>query len=49
MRVKALSGSPQVLTPSIKALRLMLDLNPFGYGRLATAALTHKVKTKKNP
>ena len=40
-------GTPQGLMPSIKALRLMLALNPCGCGRFPTASNDASKKQKK--
>ena len=41
-------GTPQVLTPSIKALRLLLALNPCGCGRIPARFKRRKQKTEKS-
>ncbi|MDD5988187.1 MAG: hypothetical protein PUC38_01700 [Bacteroidales bacterium] len=41
-------GTPQVLTPSIKALRLSLALNPCGCGRIPARFKRRKQKTEKS-
>ncbi|MDD6500050.1 MAG: hypothetical protein PUF44_08125 [Bacteroidales bacterium] len=41
-------GTPQVLTPSIKALQLLLALNPCGCGRIPARFKRRKQKTEKS-
>ena len=41
-------GTPPGLTPSIKALRLLLALNPCGCGRIPARFKRRKEKTIKN-
>ena len=46
LRLKS-KGTPPGLTPSIKALRLLLDLNPRGCGRFPPASNDASKKQKK--